>query len=68
LNLLADGGGIRGLSAIQILKAIMDRVNEGRPELLHPWQVFDLMGGTSTGGCVNFMIMSRQVEAYIRQS
>jgi hypothetical protein len=30
----------------------MAGVNEGRPpnEQLQPWQVFDMMGGTSTGG------------------
>ena len=35
-----------------ILQHIMSGVNEGRAEedQLHPWQVFDMIGGTSTGG------------------
>lgn len=53
-HLHLDGGGIRGLSSILILKEIMRRVNFGvEPEQhLQPWQVFDLIGGTSTGGYV----------------
>ena len=35
-----------------ILKDIMKGVNENREptEQLQPWQIFDLIGGTSTGG------------------
>jgi len=49
-----DGGGIRSLSSIMILKDIMRGVNEGlQPsDNLQPWQVFDMIGGTSTGGWV----------------
>src|SRR2546423_14618324 len=45
-----DGGGVRGLSTLYILKIIMDRLNHGRKETAKPCEVFDLMGGTSTGG------------------
>ena len=49
-----DGGGVRGLSALLILKGIMQKVNEKRKnEVLphvRPCDVFDLIGGTSTGG------------------
>ena len=49
-----DGGGVRGLSTLRILKRIMDEVNrlrkeKGLPSRL-PWEVFDMIGGTSTGG------------------
>lgn len=49
-----DGGGVRGLSTLYILKRIMDRLNlerkkEGLPSV-KPCEVFDLIGGTSTGG------------------
>jgi patatin-like phospholipase/acyl hydrolase len=49
-----DGGGVRGLSTLYILKSIMDRLNyarenEGLPAA-KPCEVFDLIGGTSTGG------------------
>jgi len=48
-----DGGGVRGLSTLMILQHIMDGVNNHRPDdspPLEPWQIFDLIGGTSTGG------------------
>jgi calcium-independent phospholipase A2-gamma len=51
--MISDGGGIRGLSSLEILNRIMYRVgrqmNPPRPDL-EPWQYFDLIGGTSTGG------------------
>lgn len=46
---------MRGLSSLLILKDIMDRINEERGNMrllaVQPWEVFDLIGGTSTGGC-----------------
>lgn len=50
-----DGGGVRGLSTLYILKNIMDRLNYDRKETANlpsvkPCDVFDLIGGTSTGG------------------
>jgi patatin-like phospholipase/acyl hydrolase len=51
-----DGGGVRGLSTLYILKGLMDRLNEQRAadrKGLPPLKlcdVFDLIGGTSTGG------------------
>ena len=52
--MIADGGGVRGLSSLYILKGIMDGLNdarraEGKPSV-KPCEVFDLIGGTSTGG------------------
>jgi patatin-like phospholipase/acyl hydrolase len=49
-----DGGGVRGLSTLYILKSVMDRLNymrraENLPPM-KPCDVFDLIGGTSTGG------------------
>ena len=49
-----DGGGVRGISSLHIIKKIMDEVNrlckeEGLPSPL-PCEVFDMIGGTSTGG------------------
>ena len=56
-----DGGGVRGLSTLLILKRLMDRTNTMRKELglnpVKPWELFDLMGGTSTGGYI-FIVMS----------
>jgi patatin-like phospholipase/acyl hydrolase len=49
-----DGGGVRGLSSLLILKDVMTQLNLEREasEVLRPCDVFDLIGGTSTGGCV----------------
>ncbi|RKK95799.1 hypothetical protein BFJ71_g8265 [Fusarium oxysporum] len=51
-----DGGGIRGLSALVLLEQLMELSNEHRRKLelptLEPWQMFDMIGGTSTGGFV----------------
>lgn len=49
-----DGGGVRGLSSLLILKDVMTQLNSEREDnqRLKPCDVFDLIGGTSTGGCV----------------
>jgi patatin-like phospholipase/acyl hydrolase len=51
-----DGGGVRGLSTLYILKGLMDGLNHERNihnlVALKPCEVFDLIGGTSTGGYV----------------
>lgn len=49
-----DGGGVRGLSTLYILKGLMDRLNRElkKSPPLKPCEVFDLIGGTSTGGYV----------------
>lgn len=49
-----DGGGVRGLSSLYILKGLMTRLNDerkasGLPKV-KPCEIFDLIGGTSTGG------------------
>jgi len=53
-----DGGGVRGLSTLYILKSIMDRLNHSRKQKqlapVKPCDVFDLIGGTSTGGYESF--------------
>jgi patatin-like phospholipase/acyl hydrolase len=47
-----DGGGIRGYSSLQILEQVMlkikDKLDLG--EVPRPYEYFDLIGGTSTGG------------------
>lgn len=51
---IADGGGVRGLSSLYILRSIMERVNKERKKELKddikPCDLFDLICGTSTGG------------------
>ena len=49
LCLLAlDGGGVRGLSSLQILRQLMEAVDPKNPP--KPCDYFDMIGGTSTGG------------------
>ena len=49
-----DGGGVKGLSSLYILKRIMKKLNEYREKKgldeRKPCEVFDMIGGTSTGG------------------
>lgn len=45
-----DGGGVRGLSEILILQAIMSMLSFERQVDVEPWQEFDMICGTSTGG------------------
>ena len=49
-----DGGGVRGLSTLYILKTIMVRLNRERERnnlpYVKPCEIFNLIGGTSTGG------------------
>jgi patatin-like phospholipase/acyl hydrolase len=49
-----DGGGVRGLSTLYILQNVMTRLNFTREEAglqsKKPCEIFDLIGGTSTGG------------------
>ncbi|KAI1746523.1 hypothetical protein F4782DRAFT_55480 [Xylaria castorea] len=55
LKLLSlDGGGIRGISTLIILKYLMKRVNPENPP--KPCDYFDLIGGTSTGGIIAIML------------
>jgi predicted acylesterase/phospholipase RssA len=46
--LCLDGGGVRGLSSLFILKQLMEAINPDDPP--KPCNYFDMIGGTSTGG------------------
>jgi patatin-like phospholipase/acyl hydrolase len=48
--LCLDGGGIRGLSSLHILKELMEKIDPKCPP--KPCDYFDMIGGTSTGGFV----------------
>lgn len=47
-----DGGGIRGLSELLLLKEMMERLraHKGLDSVPHPCDVFDMMAGSGTGG------------------
>ncbi|KAF2469234.1 phospholipase [Lindgomyces ingoldianus] len=71
-----DGGGVRGLSTLYIVQNIMDRLNYMREEAglqpRKPCEIFDLIGGTSTGGLIAIMLgrlemtVEECIEAYTK--
>lgn len=59
LRLLAlDGGGVRGIMGLVILRELMSRVQKRKnlPEMPRPADYFELAGGTSTGGIMGIML------------
>ncbi|RYP68522.1 hypothetical protein DL771_006599 [Monosporascus sp. 5C6A] len=57
IRLLAlDGGGVRGLSSLMILRRLMATVDPESPP--KPCEYFDMIGGTSTGGLIAIMLGS----------
>ena len=55
VRLLAlDGGGVRGLSSLMILRRLMAAVDLDAPP--RPCDYFDMIGGTSTGGLIAIML------------
>ena len=71
-----DGGGVRGISSLYILKEIMRQIarehaenNPEAPEISpRPCEYFDLICGTSTGGLIALMLgRLRMVKEYLLQ-
>lgn len=57
IRLLAlDGGGIRGLSSLLILKQLMLLVDPSSTSPPKPCEYFHMIGGTSTGGLIAIML------------
>jgi patatin-like phospholipase/acyl hydrolase len=57
LRLLSlDGGGVRGLSSLYILKNLLEKTVEPGEPLPKPCEYFDMIGGTSTGGLIAIML------------
>lgn len=55
VRLLAlDGGGVRGLASLMILRRLMATVDPASPP--KPCDYFDMVGGTSTGGLIAIML------------
>lgn len=72
--LCLDGGGVRGLASLMIVKNLMERLEAQRGGKLEPWQEFDLIGGTSTGGLIAIMLgrlrmsVDQCIKAYVTMS
>lgn len=49
-----DGGGVRGLSTLLILKRLMEAIDSTDPP--KPCDYFHMIGGTSTGGLIALML------------
>ncbi|GKZ84917.1 hypothetical protein AnigIFM56816_010477 [Aspergillus niger] len=62
--LTLDGGGVRGLSSLLILKAIMERIQiiKNLPRLPRVSEYFDLVAGTSTGGLIAIMLVRLEMD------
>jgi hypothetical protein len=54
--LACDGGGVRGLSTLLILRALLCKINES-DKPIRPQEAFDFFTGTSTGGLIAIMIV-----------
>ncbi|EIW81559.1 FabD lysophospholipase-like protein [Coniophora puteana RWD-64-598 SS2] len=57
-DLAINGGGVRGLSALLIIREIMYRIQTEKelPSLPRPCDYFDLVGGSGTGGLIALML------------
>ncbi|XTI91299.1 FabD/lysophospholipase-like protein [Cenococcum geophilum] len=70
--LALDGGGVRGLSTLQIVKQLMDTIDPESPP--KPCDYFDMIGGTSTGGLIAIMLgrlrmtVDECIDAYVSPS
>ena len=47
-----DGGGVKGLTSLLILQDIFRALEKEVGHEVQPYECFDLVGGTSTGGLV----------------
>ena len=51
LKLLSlDGGGVKGLTSLLLLEQVFNELEHISGRTVKPFEVFDLIGGTSTGG------------------
>jgi patatin-like phospholipase/acyl hydrolase len=54
--LAKDGGGVRGLTSLHILQEILQAAEKHVVRPVLPFECFDLIGGTSTGGLIAIML------------
>jgi hypothetical protein len=59
-----DGDGIRGLSQVLLVESLMNAVCTKIGVQIDPYQVFDLIGGTSMGGILAIMLSRLRMQAH----
>lgn len=61
-----DGGGVKGISVIMTLNKIIEKVNKLRKQnsksKIYLHDIFNVMGGTSTGGLISLFIGKKKYE------
>ncbi|KAJ4245722.1 hypothetical protein NW762_013846 [Fusarium torreyae] len=64
LRLLSlDGGGVRGIMGLVVLRELILRIQKrkGLNEMPRPADYFELAGGTSTGGIIGIMLFRLRI-------
>jgi patatin-like phospholipase/acyl hydrolase len=59
-----DGDGIRGLSQALLVESLVNAVCTKVGVQVDPYQVFDLIGGTSMGGILAIMLSRMRMQAH----
>ncbi|KAF2680592.1 FabD/lysophospholipase-like protein [Lentithecium fluviatile CBS 122367] len=59
-----DGDGIRGLSQMLLVESLVNAVCTKIGAQVDPYQVFDLIGGTSMGGIIAIMVGRLRMQAH----
>lgn len=59
-----DGDGVRGLSSMLLVESLVNAVCVKIGRQLSPYQIFDLMAGTSTGGVLAILLGRLRMQAH----
>jgi patatin-like phospholipase/acyl hydrolase len=59
-----DGDGIRGLSQVFLVEALVGAICTKLDRNIDPYQIFDLVGGTSMGGVLGLMLSRLRMQAH----
>lgn len=59
-----DGDGIRGLSQAFLVEALVCAICTKLDQHIDPYQIFDLVGGTSMGGVLGLMLSRLRMQAH----
>lgn len=59
-----DGDGIRGLSQVLLVESLVNAICTKIGGQVDPYQIFDLIGGTSMGGVLGIMLTRLRMQAH----